>query len=332
MLVGLPASGKTTFAQTIKEKMFKNKNTVILSSDDVREELFGDVVNNQEKHHHEKVFFTMQSRTLKFLNNGTNVIYDATNIRRKNRVKIINRLPKNCIKEVFYINKNIDNILKDNKKRDRVVPEDVIKRMYKQLQIPIYSEGWDSIGFVSSDKPYTEDVVNIINDTLKINEPTYNEVFSTLSIIREFMQICELPHDSTYHSYSVSRHTYYAYRFIQDYIQENDVSEYNAEVLKWAILLHDVGKSFCKSFKNWRGEETKYANFIGHEFVGSQIAISVLHKLNKPHKLMYDVATLVQFHMYLLNENVNLAKLMHRVGGDLYDLLQVIRKADTQAH
>ena len=79
MLVGLPAAGKDTWA---REYIKKHPNTVIHSSDDIREELYGDAScqNNPEK-----VFEIMAARTIKSLQEGKDVIYNATNLKYKKR-------------------------------------------------------------------------------------------------------------------------------------------------------------------------------------------------------------------------------------------------------
>ena len=77
MLVGIPAVGKDTWAN---EYVKKNPNTVIHSSDDIREELYGDAANQSSP---AQVFDLMRSRTLADLRAGKNVIYNATNIKYK---------------------------------------------------------------------------------------------------------------------------------------------------------------------------------------------------------------------------------------------------------
>ena len=75
-LVGLPGSSKTTWAKKIKNDV----NATYLSSDDLRIELYGDV-HNQE--HNGNLFQIMSKRAKELLKQGSNVIYDATNISRE---------------------------------------------------------------------------------------------------------------------------------------------------------------------------------------------------------------------------------------------------------
>jgi len=90
----------------------------------------------------------MEKLTLGLLAKGYNVIYDATNLKRKNRIAILNRVKEldslidtSCI--IFDI--PLDICIRRAAARDRVVPEEVIRRMYKTMEKPTYDEGWDLI-------------------------------------------------------------------------------------------------------------------------------------------------------------------------------------------
>ena len=78
MMVGLPASGKSTYVKELAEEM----RAVICSSDAIRKELCGDE-NSQDNN--EEVFKLLHSRIKECLKKGVNVIYDATNINSKRR-------------------------------------------------------------------------------------------------------------------------------------------------------------------------------------------------------------------------------------------------------
>ena len=94
MMVGIAGSGKSTVALKIKEQLLnkkelQGKQIEIISSDNLREELLGDI-NNQE--HNGEIFSEMQKRTLNALKQGKSVIYDATNLNVKDRRGIINAI------------------------------------------------------------------------------------------------------------------------------------------------------------------------------------------------------------------------------------------------
>ena len=78
LLVGLPASGKSTYAI----ERLANDSTIILSSDELIKELFCDE-NCQENNG--LVFKTLYKREKEYLQNVKNVVIDATNINLKER-------------------------------------------------------------------------------------------------------------------------------------------------------------------------------------------------------------------------------------------------------
>lgn len=80
LLVGPSHAGKTFFATSILATDWKYEH---LSSDKLRVRMFGDV-NFQGKN--DEVFSLMHSLTRTYLTAGVSVIYDATNLRRKDRI------------------------------------------------------------------------------------------------------------------------------------------------------------------------------------------------------------------------------------------------------
>ncbi|MFK7678706.1 AAA family ATPase [Bacillus sp. Wb] len=321
MLCGIPASGKST----LSKKLLETGEYVVLSSDEIREELTGDV-NNQEAN--VTVFDVMNQRTVDLLNSGKNVIYDATNINRKRRKHLINHVIKANEKVIYYINEHIDTIRFRDIKRSRTVGDEPIDRMYKTLHIPVLNEGWDEVNFVSPriDKYLTD--YRYSCESVLNKDTNHDDLFKELGrYIRDFTVITDLPQDSKYHSFSVSRHTYHVYK----YIKEN-YNESNKTMMLWAAVLHDLGKGFCKSFVNHKGEETKHANFIGHEYVSSQLAAYWLSILGYDDKFIKDVVTLTQFHMYPMNASEKKMKEINMLLGDeLFNKLMILHEADLQA-
>lgn len=83
IMCGLSGSGKSTVAAQIAGN---NENTVIVSSDAIREELTG---NYEDQEHNEEVFKIFHDRIRKNLENKKNVIADATNLTMKSRRAIL---------------------------------------------------------------------------------------------------------------------------------------------------------------------------------------------------------------------------------------------------
>ena len=83
MLIGLPASGKSTY---IKEHF---DDDIVFSSDKIREECFGDV--NDQTHNNE-VFKKLVKRVKANLRNKKDAVYDATNINYKRRMHLLKNI------------------------------------------------------------------------------------------------------------------------------------------------------------------------------------------------------------------------------------------------
>ena len=86
ILIGIPASGKSTFA---KNFVFSHKDYKIVSTDDIRWKLFG---NPSIQGNPKRIFAIAYKEIISYLNSGHNVIFDATNISRNNRANLINFL------------------------------------------------------------------------------------------------------------------------------------------------------------------------------------------------------------------------------------------------
>lgn len=319
--VGLPASGKSTHAKELSER----DGSILLSSDKIREELYGDEstqVNSNE------VFDFLYKRANELLRCGKNVIIDATNINRKKRIHMI----KNAIKAdeyiCYYITTPRHACLMNDSIRNRKVGKFVIDKMYKNMQVPLMNEGWDDIIFVYNDKAnntYNQGkFIELVHSDLN-----HEDLFDELSDIDPvFHQIFNLPHDSKYHTYSVSRHTYHTYKYIYD----NYTAKYKSELLI-ASLLHDIGKGYCKVFKNMKGEDTNCAHYYYHEYVGSQMAVRTLYNLGFNDETIKLISTLVQLHMIPHDmSDKQEKKLRELIDPITYEMLMVLNEADLQAH
>ena len=135
---GLSGSGKTTYAKWFAETL----NYIHISSDDIRAE-FGDV--NDQSHNNE-VFKIFYERIQQNLSLGNNIIADATFLTIKERRRILEIAKQcDCQKNIVIIATPINSCLKNNRNRNRIVPEDVIYKQRNKFQIPFIEEGWNQI-------------------------------------------------------------------------------------------------------------------------------------------------------------------------------------------
>lgn len=142
LLCGIPGSGKTTMGKAAEEfgDFYK-----LVSSDDIRETLWGDASDQRNP---KEVFRIMKEKTILELLAGHNVIYDATNIKRKDREAILSEV-KLWVYGVqtycFIFDVPVETCIAHNHMRERQVPDEVIYRMAAHMQRPEYNEGWDYI-------------------------------------------------------------------------------------------------------------------------------------------------------------------------------------------
>lgn len=318
IMVGIPASGKTTVA---RRKVKEIPNTVHISSDDIRETMFGSASNQRETH---LVFENMRAMTREALKLGKNVVYDATNLSRKRRMGFIKQLPKDTNVEAIYVHTTLEQAKLWNSKRPRVVPEDVILRMYKNLQIPVKGEGYSKVSIIwcGIDPNDDVDLLSIIDGSLD-----HDELFKMLiDIFPNFADIYNLPQDSSYHKYSASKHTFEVYKACLNDNPQGDIIDMDIVDVMVACLLHDIGKGLTKSFHNRKGEKCEYANYYQHENVSAQMTFDFYKVF--PYFDAGVVYQLCEFHMYLYDKNYNLDKLKTLLGEDVYAKLLKLHEYD----
>ena len=94
--------------------------------------------------------------------------------------------------------------------------------------------------------------------------------------------------------------------------------------LRWAALLHDVGKVACFTV-----DETGRGHFYGHAGVSARQAEEILRRLRAPNALREQVCALIGLHMTRLEEDERLLKRrISRLGWDTVELLLQLQEAD----
>lgn len=167
--------------------------------------------------------------------------------------------------------------------RDRTVSEEVICRMYKHLNIPCYYEEWDYIEI------YHRKSVDCTNTSLMqdISNMDYRKYCD--NILYQVSKECiDMPQDNPHHTLSVSRHMYYTF----DKLREDRNPNIHMQI---AALLHDIGKPFCKFFK----DGGRYANYYNHDNVSAQLAVNYLCSCNLHTPDILKIAQYIQLHMVL---------------------------------
>jgi predicted kinase len=313
LLCGLPGSGKTTAA---KRFIDNDSNAVWLSSDALREEMWGDV--NDQKNA-PVIFQEMNKRAVAALNKHKTVIYDATNLRadkRKATLQEITRAVKPACSDFqawcYIVVCSITECKRRQFDRERVVPDEVIDRMARNFQMPWYNEGWDYIGIL--------------------------ETGPMQDLTKEHRRALETPHDNPHHTMSIGAHCAAACAEMRKLLHERKEFSGYAEILIEAAYQHDIGKRKTKSFINSKGITTDVAHYYSHESVSAYLWLSGDQSScwNLSDRLA--IGLLIQWHMqpYFLKEETEeeTIKWFAKKGFDetLGRSIWLLHEADLAAH
>lgn len=297
MMIGIPGSGKSQEAEIIA----KEHNAVIHASDRLREELFRDVNHMGDNGF---LFNELHKRIQRDLKAGKNVIYDATNINSKKRISFLKSLKDiPCEKIAILIVTPYEQCLKNNAERERSIPESVIEKMYTNFQVPYYYEGFDIVQIVLWQEanvyaPY------IVAERYK----NYNQ-------------------DNEHHQLTLGQHLITAF----NYMLSKSLCGENEDIpdeLTLATLLHDIGKPFCKEFK----EGDKNAHYYNHMNVGAYDSFFYTSSIECNTLL---IAWLINWHMepFFWKKDEKLKENRLKLWGkDLFEMIEKLHEADLYAH
>lgn len=326
MLIGLPGSGKTSWANDHADAY----NAKVMSSDAFRRLVCG---SEEDQTRNNEVFAKMNDCVATLLENGRDVIYDATNLTRKNRertMKYINYKVKNVEYTALIFTTPIEICKVNNQKRTRQVPGKVYDRMLRQFEMPLYSEGFEHI--------HTIDIfTSLLNP------------YSYIAKAYDFSQ------DHPRHAEDLYTHSILALSSMT----ENEQEIYPN--LLCAAFLHDIGKLYTKTI-----DKDGVAHYIGHENYGAYLALSIDYKtvkkmissmledegdvstLNSSDINPIEVATIINCHMMPINlqqgsmETCNKKSVLlqnhymqhKRINGDterLWDSVMTLHRCDLMA-
>ena len=258
VLIGVAGVGKSTYIE-----QHKTEKSLVLSSDELRIELFGDLEAGNAPEAIPVVFKTLHERMKEALlsKQYDTIFYDATNLSRKLRKGFYEQFKKYAEIEAIVLVKPLTTILEQNSQRSGFakVPESVIRRMYESLQVPRISVDCDKIEVIGEFEDFAE----------------------------EISMIKGMKHDSPYHAEDVDTH-------IQMTIDGAKAQEYSTHYTKDEIVtlaeLHDLGKGITKKPSQSRGVAHDYfvevhgshSMFDNHANVGAMYAlVKFKEELNK---------------------------------------------------
>ncbi|MUL35077.1 AAA family ATPase [Gloeocapsopsis dulcis] len=157
LLIGLPGSGKSTLARQL---LAEDPRRRLISSDMLRQQLFGSesiqgpwlVIWRQIQIQFQQTVLQISQGT------ATEAIYDATNAQRRHRREVITLARASGFNYItgVWVDAPIWLCLARNKRRDRIVPEEVVLRMHRQLRDapPTLTEDLDCLILYPSNLKY----------------------------------------------------------------------------------------------------------------------------------------------------------------------------------
>ncbi len=151
LLVGIPASGKSSFAPQLEKAGYLR-----LSMDDIRARLLGDEANYGDAKQQKQVRDTFRQELEDALAKGLNVLIDNTNFNQRTRNPVLDRIKAAGYTDVqlLVMDVPLDECLRRNALRKRVVAESIVRMMHGSLN----GGGWPqaSEGRVIAVQPTTD--------------------------------------------------------------------------------------------------------------------------------------------------------------------------------
>lgn len=305
VMVGLPGSGKSAYI----EKHAK-EGDVILSSDAIRKELFGDISHQDDK---DKVFNLMHRRLKEAMDEGKDIWYDSMGITVKARRGALQFPHENYDVRAEVMVTPIDTCIERVKNPDRelILDKEVILKRVAEFRIPVKQEGFDTINF-NFENP--EKLKNLAEDLPFLS--------------REMHQ---MNHDNPHHLESVGEHAYNVQKINEEYTKITG----KRIIHPVFAYLHDIGKLYTKVYD----EEQQLYRYTNHENIGAYILLSEydLTKVGLPmDDVLRDIA-LVNLHMKGIDLNSakkiekapSYRRLAKTYGKEMVKDISIIKKIDS---
>lgn len=143
IMIGISGSGKSTHAK----KIAVENTAQIVETDAIRKELSG---NEEDQTKNGEVFSLAKRRVQSIISAGNNVVFDATNVKKRDRKDFIDigKDVVGCEIIACYIRPNLEVAKKQNSMRTRKVPEFVLEKHFNSIEPPTVLEGFSEIIFL----------------------------------------------------------------------------------------------------------------------------------------------------------------------------------------
>ena len=144
MLCGIPTAGKSTFSNKSKYKKY-----VRISSDDVLTAIAKEKGSTYNAVFQKNIKFalkTMDKVLRNAIEDGKDILWDQTNLTAQQRMGKLRLIPSEYTKIAVWFAIPLQEALQRNTQREgKVIPPDVLERMYREFEIPSLKEGFDQV-------------------------------------------------------------------------------------------------------------------------------------------------------------------------------------------
>lgn len=290
MMIGIPGSGKSSYAKNVLRHTLKLSDEAIVSSDEIRAKYF-DGENDQT--HNNEVFKLLYSKVRILYNEGKDVVIDATNMSYKDRCRARNNLGKDYPISVAYVMATPMLVCAArDEERERTVGLPVLRRMISKFEFP-YPGEFEEVN-----------VIHSIDAGYSLADPEF-----TKNYMDKFDQ------KNFHHIYTVGEHC----DRVSEQFPKDDVRHIAG---KW----HDVGKCFTQSFdEDGVAHYYQHANY-GAYFIMSEDICRQYAKCQKDEVLFY---VNQHMHIRdILKSNKAIAKYKKLWGEDRFNKLVEFMNAD----
>lgn len=174
--------------------------------------------------------------------------------------------------------------------------------------------GKEDLHFIAAERILVELTKLLCGDNVAEVLLSYPDVLG--AVIPEIMPCVGFDQKNHHHCYDVWEHIVRSVENVPP-----------APALRWAMLLHDMGKPAVFSL-----DDEGVGHFYGHGKISTEIATDVAHRLKFPNELKHTVVTLVDYHdrVFPLTEK-GLRRCLHRISEENTRLLLAVKRADNLA-
>ena len=195
-------------------------------------------------------------------------------------------------------------------------------RFSAALSFKIEDSTWKAIKkcAVLIKKVSSERILEELNKILLSENPDYIRKLHECGLLQYIMPELERcfgePQKNKYHIYDVGEHIMHTVK--------NTPPDM---VLRWAALMHDIGKPCCSST-----DSNGIIHFYGHHRESCKLAVDLLHRLRMDSDTIRDVSVLAENHDVRVEPSPPAVKrMMARTGEALFEKLMQLQTADNMA-